>query len=108
MPLTISTEAIPLATDVDGVIRISGSRVTLDTVVFAFADGATAEEIVQQYPTLALADVYAVIGYYLHRQPEVDAYLSQRSGQADKVREENETRFNPKGVRERLMGRRKR
>jgi uncharacterized protein (DUF433 family) len=108
MPLTISTEAIPLATDADGVIRIKGSRVTLDTVVLAFTDGATAEEIIQQYPTLALADVYAVIGYYLHRQPEVDAYLSQSREQADKVRKENESRFNPKGVRERLVARRKR
>jgi uncharacterized protein (DUF433 family) len=105
MPPTILTETIPLETDADGVIRMHGSRVTLDTVVGAFTDGATAEEIVQQYPTLGLADVYAVIGYYLHRRAEVDAYLSRRQEQGERVREQNESRFNPHGVRERLIAR---
>jgi len=107
MPPEILTETIPLETDADGVIRIKGSRVTLDTVVAAFTEGATAEEIFQQYPTLALADIYAVVGYYLRRQTEVDAYLSQRQEKAGQVRKLNESRFNPQGVRERLMSRRK-
>ena len=106
MPLTITAEAAPLATDSDGVIRIRGSRVTLDTVVSAFSEGATAEEIVQQYPSLALADVYAVLGYYLHRKDEVDAYLRGRKANAGQVRRQNEARFSPKGVRERLLARR--
>src|SRR5205814_2578410 len=96
----------PLREDADGVWRIAGTRVTLDTVVTAFEDGATAEEIAQQYPTLALADVYAVIGYYLRRREEVEAYLNERNERRSQVRRENESRFDPKGVRERLMGRR--
>ena len=52
---------MPLQTDADGVIRVGGTRVTLETVVEAFQQGATAEEIVQQYPSLALAEVYAVL-----------------------------------------------
>ena len=52
--LAITAAPIPLEADLDGVVRISGTRVTLDTVVAAFKDGATAEEIVFQYPgTLA-------------------------------------------------------
>jgi uncharacterized protein (DUF433 family) len=58
---TGTTEPVPLQTDADGVIRIGGTRVTLDTLAAAFDAGATAEEIVQQYPSLALADVYSVI-----------------------------------------------
>ena len=104
--LTISTETPPLVTGADGVMRVAGSRVTLDTVVLAFTEGATAEEIAQQYPTLALADVYAVLGYYLHHKHEVDAYLSERSKTHDQVRKQNEARFDAKGMRERLMARR--
>ncbi|MEP0758427.1 DUF433 domain-containing protein [Trichocoleus sp. DQ-A2] len=43
---------------------MGGTRVTLDTVVAAFNSGATAEEIVFQYPSLQLANIYAVISYY--------------------------------------------
>lgn len=78
MSLVIVQTPIPLKTDVDGVVRVGNSRVTLDTVIAAFTEGATAEEITAQYPTLSLADVYAVIGYYLQQQAEVEAYLSQR------------------------------
>jgi hypothetical protein len=80
--------------------------VTLDTVVAAFSQGATAEEIVHRYPSLELADVYQVIGYYLRRPSEVDAYLKERRAQADAVRKQNEARFDPRGVRDRLLARR--
>ncbi len=106
MTLSVSTERIPLNTDADGVVRVGGTRVTLDTIVGAFEEGATAEEIAQQYSSLNLADVYAVIGYYLRRQTEVKEYLRQRRQQADEVRKQNEARFDPHGVRERLLARR--
>jgi uncharacterized protein (DUF433 family) len=104
--LLLLAEPVPLEKDIDGAIRVKGTRVTLDTVVTAFAEGATAEEIAQQYPTLELADVYAVLGYYLHRRGEVDAYLKERKKQAAEVRRENESRFDPRGVRDRLIARR--
>ncbi|MBU0512885.1 MAG: DUF433 domain-containing protein [Chloroflexi bacterium] len=105
MVLTIQTEPIPLETDTDDVIRVSGTRVTLDTVVDAFNDGATAEEIVYQYPSLHLADVYAVISYYLQNHSAVEQYLRQRKQIAAHVRAENEIRFSPVGIRERLIAR---
>lgn len=106
MSLVIVNTPVPLKTDTDGVVRVGNTRVTLDTVIAAFKEGATAEEIVSQYPTLQLADVYAVIGYYLQRQPEVEAYLSQRHHQAEEVRQQNEARFNQQGIRKRLLARR--
>lgn len=106
MTLTITTETVPLVTDVNGVVRVGKTRVTLDTVISAFLDGATAEEITYQYPSLDLADVYSVIGYYLRRRAEVDAYLQQRQEQAEKIRKQNESRFDPSGIRERLLARR--
>jgi uncharacterized protein (DUF433 family) len=105
--MVIATEVIPLETDADGVIRVSNTRVTLDTVVTAFKDGATAEEIAQQYPTVPLADVYYVIGYYLRRRDEVEAYLENRKEEAHELQKQMEARFNPVGIRERLMARQK-
>jgi uncharacterized protein (DUF433 family) len=106
MTHTITTEAVPLVTDVNGVIRVGKTRVTLDTVISAFLDGATAEEIAYQYPSLDLADVYSVIGYYLRRRAEIDTYLQRRQEQAEKIRKQNESRFDPSGIRERLLARR--
>jgi len=100
------TENIPLRTDPAGVVRVGNTRVTLDTVVSAFHDGATAEEIVQQYPSLNLADVYCVIGYYLRRTSDVEAYIQKRKTDAKASRYQNETRFDPSGVRARLLARR--
>jgi uncharacterized protein (DUF433 family) len=103
--MVIATDVIPMEPDTAGVVRVGGTRVTLDTIIAAFKDGATAEEIVHQYPSLALADVYSVIGHYLRRTEEVEAYLQQRKVQADAVRKQNEMRFDPQGVRDRLMAR---
>ena len=103
---TDTTERVPVHTDADGVIRVGGTRVTLDTMIAAFETGATAEEIAQQYPSVWLADVYAVIAYYLRHRPEIRSYLHQRGQQAARVREENERRFDPSGVRDRLLARR--
>ena len=108
MAMAVSTQQIPLVTDADGVVRVGGTRVTLDTIVAAFDEGATAEEIVHQYSSLDLADVYGVISYYLRQHSEVEAYLQQRRRQADEVRRQNESRFDPHGVRDRLLARRKR
>jgi uncharacterized protein (DUF433 family) len=56
---------------------VGKTRVTLDTVVAAFREGATAEEIAQQYPSLTLAATYATIAYYLNHQAEIDTYLRE-------------------------------
>jgi len=106
MALLVTAEPVPLITDADGVVRVGSTRVTLDTVVAAYGDGLTAEGIVEQYSSLRLSDVYKVIGYFLSHQEEVNAYLRARQQLAAEVRGENEARFDPAGVRSRLMARR--
>lgn len=106
MSLTINAEPVPLAVNADGVVRVGGTRVTLDTVLHAFKQGATAEEIVQRYPSLRLGDVYASIAFYLNHQEDVEAYLRQRQQQAQEIRQMNEARFDPQGLRDRLLARR--
>jgi uncharacterized protein (DUF433 family) len=106
MSLAINTDPVPLQTDRDGVVRVGQTRVTLDTIVVAFQQGATPEEIAQQYPTLALSDVYAVIGFYLRRRPQVEAYLEEGRRQAEAVRQQDEPRSDLDGIRDRLLARR--
>lgn len=105
MSLTIANEQVPLKVDSHGVIRVGGTRVTLDTVIAAFKEGATAEEIVYRYPTLHLADVYAVLSYYLRRKQEIEAYLRQREHKAEHIRQQYQTLFELDGVRDRLLAR---
>ncbi|MCA1592750.1 MAG: DUF433 domain-containing protein [Acidobacteria bacterium] len=103
--MSLSSTTVPLSTDQSGVMRVGETRVSLDSVVFAFNDGATPEEIVQQYTTLNLADVYAVVSYYLQHPAEVEDYLERRGTQRLELRKEVEARFDPRGIRERLLAR---
>ncbi len=105
MTLAIAVEPAPLEIDSDGVVRVGKTRVTLDTIVTAFLEGATAEEIGEQYTSLRLSDIYFVIGYYLRHKAEVDAYLLERQRQAAAIRQETEQRFNPIGIRDQLLAR---
>lgn len=105
MALAIVAEPAPLRMVDDGVVRVGDTRVTLDTVVSVFKQGVTAEEIVYRYPSLQLADVYATVAFYLNHQQEVEAYLQQRQQQAQEIRKMNETRFDPQGLRDRLLAR---
>ena len=95
MSVVIEAEKAPLEMDADGVIHVGGTRVTLETVVTAYQQGATAEEIAQQFDALALADVYAVIGFYLRRKPEVDEYVGRSASQSAAVQQlhESDTAF---------------
>lgn len=105
MTYSPTADVVPLKADLHGVLHVGNTRVPLDAVVAAFVAGATAEEIVHQYSSLRLADVYSVIGHYLRHTAEIDAYLQQRRGQREAVRDHNELRFDPHGVRDRLLAR---
>ena len=59
-------------------MRVTGTRVTLDTILAAFDADASAEEITQQYSSISLLDVYSVITHYLRHKTEVSAYLHRR------------------------------
>ena len=105
MPILLEPETAPLVKSSEGVITVGKSRVTLDTVVAAFRNGASAETIADQFPTLSLADVYSTIAYTLRHSQIVDEYLTGRSEQREAVRKENERRFPPDGIRARLLAR---
>ena len=58
------------------------SRIGLDLVVEQYENGMTPEDMVRRYDTLALADVHAVIAYYLRHRDAVRAYLKTRRASA--------------------------
>lgn len=105
MTLTLERQTIPLTEDQHRVMRVGQTRVTLETVIHAFEQGHTAEEIVSHYPALKLADVYAVIAYYLNHRAEVHAYLQQQEAAAKKVWTQLEAKTEYQSFRERLIAR---
>jgi uncharacterized protein (DUF433 family) len=105
MTLIVDVQTVPLKADAGGAIRVGDTRVTLDTVVHAFEQGHTAEEIVSHYPALGLADVYAVIAYYLNNQAEVQAYLRQQQDEVQSIWKQLEANNDYQAFRERLLAR---
>ena len=64
-----------------------------------------AEEILQQYPSLPLSEIYATTSYYLRHRDSADEYLRERQLERDQVRRRNESLSDPAGLRERLLKR---
>ena len=87
MDIIIQPEAPPLSWDASGALRVGRSRVLVELVIHAFQDGATPEAIAQRYHTATLADIYAVIVYYLCHREEIEAYLDVREQRAEEVRQ---------------------
>ncbi|HUG68112.1 MAG TPA: DUF433 domain-containing protein [Pirellulaceae bacterium] len=106
MTLFISDQPVPLRTDEAGVIRVGDSRVSLDSVVYDYKNGATAEQIADDFPTLDLADIHAVIAWYLRHRQEVDQYLAEQQRQAAEVRKRIESVVASGDMRARLLARR--
>ena len=103
--VVIQTDPVPLRVDEDGVLRIADTRLALDHVIDAYLDGATPEGIVEDYDFLRLADVYAVIAYYLRHRDEVRAYLKRRAEEAESFQAKIEAEC-PRVSREELVARR--
>ena len=70
----------------DGGFWIMGTRVSLDSVVYAFLRGSSPEGIAQSFPILKLEEVYGAITYYLAHQEEVDAILRQNDQEFEVLR----------------------
>ena len=105
MTIPAVTDGPPLVEDAHGVIRIANTRIPLERVVRAFLAGATPENVVQDFDVLDLADVYAVINYYLHHRTEVDTYVARARKEAEELRREWSRPGGGAGLRDRLLAR---
>jgi uncharacterized protein (DUF433 family) len=69
----------------DDVYWITGTRVSLDSVVYAFLEGLSPERIVDSFDTLTLEEVYGAIAFYLGHREVIDAYLKRSEAQFDEL-----------------------
>ena len=85
-----------------GGFYISGTRVSLASVVHQFQQGAAPETILQDFPALiSLENVYGAITYYLAHESAVDEYLR---AQAQKWGDFSKTADPPPALGERVTG----
>ena len=61
----------------DNGFYVTGTHVSLDSLVYAFRSGESPESIQQQFPSLSLEQVYGAVAFYLGRRPEVDANIRE-------------------------------
>jgi uncharacterized protein (DUF433 family) len=83
--------SVPLVVTKSGPIRIKDSRVSLDSIVYQFNHGATPEQIAQSFPAVPLADIYAVVAFYLRNRAAVDEYIEQQEVEGDRVQQRIES-----------------
>ncbi len=65
----------------EGVYFVTGTHISLDSIVYAFREGSSPESIREDFEGLTLAHVYGAIAFYLDNQAEVDSYLLGRKEQ---------------------------
>jgi uncharacterized protein (DUF433 family) len=95
MTFEIKPDPLPLTRLPDGTIRVAGTRIGLDLIIYAFNAGHTPEQIVDIWETLSLADVYALLGFYLRHRDEVDEYVRWYYEEGERVRKEIEAQQGP-------------
>jgi uncharacterized protein (DUF433 family) len=97
-----TTQTAPLTLWEDGSIRIGSSRIPLDSLVHEFTNGATAEQIQDDFPSLTLREIYDAISYYLDHQDRVEEYLLRREREAAHVRRKVEEPARAGALRRRI------
>jgi uncharacterized protein (DUF433 family) len=78
---------------IDGVYRICGTRISLDSIVHLFREGMSTESMVESYPVLTLEQVYGALAFYLAAQNEIDSYLAEGE-RADQLQHEQSRQTN--------------
>lgn len=101
----MTPDPLPLRADESGTIRVGGTRVTLESVIADYQQGATPEKIVEDFDVLKVADVYYVIGYYLRHREEVDRYIQHQRDENARLRAEWEAKYPPKVTKADLLAR---
>lgn len=69
--------------------RIAGSRIRVQDVAIWYEKlGMSADEIVDEYPSLTHADVYAALTYYWDHREEIEARIVADDALAEEIRRE--------------------
>ena len=103
MMISMSNSKNYVRTDEHGAMRVGQTRISLDSVVYAFRQGHSAETIQDQYPGLSLEEVYGAIAFYLANREEVDQYLERQEKLWEELRQKSGQDTNPVIQRLRAM-----
>ncbi len=103
---TLEPKAPPIRMDESGTLRIANSRVTLDSIIYHYRNGASPEAIQDSFDSLTVDEVYAAISYYLNNCMVVDDYIVRRQREAAELRRTIGAQFPSEGLREQLLARR--
>lgn len=71
----------------EGGYWVANTRVSLDSIVYAFLAGQTAESIAQSFPVLSLEQVYGAIAFYLANRSEIETYLAKADATFETLRQ---------------------
>lgn len=103
--LRLEARPVPLTQIEDGTLRVTGTRIPLERIIECYQEGYTPEHIVEAFDTLRLADVYAVIAFYLDHKEEVEEYIRVQDRKADEIRNRIEASQRPGPTPEELTAR---
>ena len=76
--------------DPGGAYKVGDTRVSLDSVVYAYLEGGSAESVEQSYPGLGMENIYGALAFYFANRDEVNEYLKKQEALAEKIRAEIE------------------
>jgi uncharacterized protein (DUF433 family) len=105
MGLELERLSMPLIALPDGTVRVTETRVPLETIVYAFCQGATPEAIADNYPKLTPPQIYTVLAFYLANRQDVNLYVAEQAARSEEMRRTNEACFDPISIRARLLAR---
>jgi uncharacterized protein (DUF433 family) len=108
MALDLRPAAAPLQRDSRGVIRVGGTRVTLESVLRAYQEGESPEGILERFPSLDLAAIHATLAWYLRHRAQAGAYLRKCDAEGGANLARAERRVSGAAILGRLRARRRR
>ena len=85
----------------DGGFYVAGTRVSLDSVVYAFLRGESPEGIAESFPAISLEQIFGALAYYAANREDVDRYLAAGRAEFEALRQE--WRQNPPALYQRLV-----
>lgn len=73
----------------NGAYFVAGTRVSLDSVVYAFLRGDSPEGIAESFPALTLEQVFGALTFYLANREMIDEYLAEARREFEVLRRES-------------------
>ena len=72
----------------NGAYYIAGTRVSLDSVVYAFLRGESPEGIAESFPALGLEQIFGALTFYMANREVVDRHLSEGQREFETLRQQ--------------------